>query len=176
MVTLPLNDSLCVVCMCLLLHTDYIHVRFNMMSLSHTHTRTDAQAHARTHTHTHTLNSKFGLLYTSLFSVISNSNYCICVSDSNYSCPIKGEPLMGQLLVVRNCFMYSSLRNEKKWCQKDANVQGAKSGLSTFGDRLPAGLRSLIQESTKLSPVLHLKHWIWVLVQKGSNAKQESHC
>jgi hypothetical protein len=35
--------------------------------------------------------------------------------------------------------------------------------------------RKRIQGSTKLSPMDHMMHWIFVLVQKDSNAKKESY-
>jgi hypothetical protein len=40
----------------------------------------------------------------------------------------------------------------------------------------PSGYKDTFQGSTKLSPVAQMSHWIFVLVQKDSNAKTESFC
>jgi hypothetical protein len=46
----------------------------------------------------------------------------------------------------------------------------------TLGFRLFFILLQINQGSTKLSPVDHMSHWIFVLVQKDSNAKKKSIC
>ena len=67
----------------------------------------------------------------------------------------------------------------KKWCWRESFAAEvlylSKQGVSLdlWVKRVKRVQRSY-QGSTKLSPLLHLKNWILVLIQKGSNAKKES--
>ena len=91
-----------------------------------------------------------------------------CRSPRNTGAPIKSQsaqhrrsqlPVYGDALIL--CFLACFMRAAY------ACVQCVRKNIV-----FP---RKRIQGSTKLSPMDHMMHWIFVLVQKDSNAKKESY-